>query len=94
MPQRFNSSGADVKKLVLISVLISLGACSSAPPTAVPFNVSMIPNDCKNRESMISWLDGQARIPKQRGESDRDYTRSRNAIREKIWDIRYYCQSV
>ena len=43
---------------------------------------------------MIDWLDGQARIPQQRGESTVDYTRSRNEIRQKIWDIRYYCQPV
>jgi hypothetical protein len=83
-----------MKKLILFGMLILLGACSSAPPTAMPFNVAMLPNDCQNRQAMISWLDGQARIPQQRGESTRDYTRSRNAIREKIWGLRYHCQSV
>jgi hypothetical protein len=83
-----------MNRLILFSMLALVGACSSAPPTAMPFNVAMLPNDCKNREAMISWLDGQARIPQQRGESIRDHTRSRNAIREKIWDLRYHCQSV
>jgi hypothetical protein len=81
-------------KFLVVAIVLTLAGCASTPPTAMPLNVSMLPHDCQNRQIMLDWLEGQARVPQTRFESDKDYARARNEIRKKIWDIRYYCQSV
>lgn len=80
--------------VLMLCVVASVGGCSTPRQVAVPLNVAMVPNDCRNREIMIDWLLGQARLPQQRGESNLDYARSRNEIKQKIWDLRYHCQPV
>ena len=69
-----------------------LAGCVAPRQNQMPLNVAMLPADCQNRQIMLDWLDGQARLPQQRGETDRDYARSRNEVRKKIWDLRYHCQ--
>lgn len=81
-------------KLVTAAAVTALIGCAAPPPRALPINVALLPQDCQNRQTMIDWLEGQARIPQHRSESDRDYQRTRNEIRSKIWDIRYHCQPV
>ncbi len=81
--------------LVCMMILtVALSGCASAPPTAMPLNVAMLPQDCQNRQIMLDWLQAQAQQPQHRQESNRDFQRSRGEIRKKIWDIRYHCQPV
>lgn len=77
-----------------VAMAVLLTGCATAPPTAMPLNVAMLPHDCQNRQIMLDWLQGQARRPQHRTESDSDFQRTRNEIRKKIWDIRYHCQPV
>ena len=81
-------------KILAIVATAALVGCVSPRQNQIPLNVAMLPHDCQNRQIMLDWLDGQARLPQQRGETDREYTRSRNEIRKKIWDLRYHCQPV
>jgi hypothetical protein len=73
---------------------LALAGCAAGPPRTMPLNVAMLPQDCQNRQIMLDWLSGQAQIPQHRNESNQDYQRTRNEIRQKIWDIRYHCQPV
>jgi len=86
-------SSIEMKLLVVATALILTG-CVSPRQTVMPLNVAMLPADCGNRQIMLDWLEDQARQPQQRGESAEDFQRSRRAVRRKIWDIRYHCQSV
>lgn len=84
-------------RLCVLTVLTMLALTGCAVPRqgdTPPLHVSLLPNDCANRQVMLDWLDGQARQPRRAGENDREYARSRNDIRRKIWDIRYNCQPV
>lgn len=81
-------------KFLAIALCLVISGCASNRQTAVPFQVAMVPADCQNRQILLDWLEDQARQPQLKGETDREYSRRRNEIRRKIWDIRYHCQSV
>lgn len=84
-----------MRSLAAILLAGALGGCATAPPPhQVPFNVAMLPADCRNRQIMVDWLESQSRLPQHRSESTHDFQRTRNEIRKKIWDIRYHCQPV
>lgn len=80
--------------LVVTAAVLLAGCSVSKPPNTVPFNVAMLPADCRNRQIMLDWLESQSRIPQHRSETAQDFERTRNEIRKKIWDIRYHCQPV
>ena len=79
----------------MLAVLLTVGVVGCASqPYRPPLDVSTIPNDCGNKNSIITWLDRQAAIPPQTLESKEDYERSRGQIRSRIWSLRYHCQPV
>ena len=82
-----------MKKITVVLLAAALSGCISAK-TSPPIDVALVPNDCRNREAIVNWLDEQAHIPQQRLESDADFLRHRRSIRSKIWDLRYQCQPV
>jgi len=82
-----------MNKLLIALLAVSLTGCVSVVQRA-PLDVSHIPNDCTNRNTIIAWLEQNARIPQQTAESKEDYERSRGQIRSRIWSIRYHCQPV
>jgi hypothetical protein len=82
-----------MKKITVVLLAAALSGCISAK-TSPPIDVALVPNDCRNREAIVNWLDEQAHIPQQRLESDADFLRHRRSIRAKIWDLRYQCQPV
>jgi len=53
-----------------------------------------MPNDCANRQAIISWLETQARVPRQAFESEKHYEQTRSQIRHRLWHVRYNCQPV
>ena len=83
----------NIKHLAPVMVLVALTGCMS-PKTSPPLNVSMVPNDCGNREAIVNWLSEQASIPRQPLETEENYERHRRQIRSKIWTVRYVCQPV
>jgi type IV pilus biogenesis protein CpaD/CtpE len=82
-----------MNKLLIALLATTLVGCASQPYRP-PLDVSTIPNDCGNKNSIITWLDRQASIPSQTLESKEDYERSRGQIRSRIWSLRYHCQPV
>ena len=82
-----------MNKLLTALLAVTLVGCASQPYRP-PLDISTIPNDCANKNSLITWLDRQASIPQQALESKEDYARSRGQIRSRIWSLRYYCQPV
>ena len=82
-----------MNKLLIASLTVAVIGCASQPYRP-PLDISTIPNDCGNRNSIIAWLERQAAIPPQPMESNEDYTRSRGQIRSRIWSLRYHCQPV
>ena len=82
-----------MNKLLIALLTVTVVGCASQPYRP-PLDISSIPNDCGNRNSIIAWLERQAAIPPQPMESNEDYTRSRGQIRSRIWSLRYHCQPV
>ena len=82
-----------MNKLLIGLLITSVVGCASQPYRP-PLDISTIPNDCGNRNSITAWLERQAAIPQQPMESNEDYTRSRGQIRSRIWSLRYHCQPV
>ena len=82
-----------MNKLLTALLAVTLVGCASQPYRP-PLDVSTIPNDCANKNSIIAWLDQQAAMPQQALESKEDYVRSRGQIRSRIWSLRYTCQPV
>ena len=82
-----------MNKLLTALLVVTLVGCASQPYRP-PLDVSTIPNDCGNKNSLISWLERQASIPLQPMESKEDYAISRGQIRSRIWSLRYTCQPV
>jgi type IV pilus biogenesis protein CpaD/CtpE len=82
-----------MNKLLTALLAVTLVGCASQPYRP-PLDVNAIPNDCGNKNSLISWLERQAAIPLQPMESKEDYVRSRGQIRSRIWSLRYTCQPV
>ena len=82
-----------MNKLLTALLAVTLVGCASQPYRP-PLDVSTIPNDCGNKNSIITRLDRQAAIPQQYLESKEDYERSRGQIRSRIWSLRYHCQPV
>lgn len=73
------------------TVVLALAGCMT-PNVSPPVDVSMVPNDCGNREFIIDWLTQQAALPRKHGESLENYEFHRRQIRAKIWHLRYICQ--
>ena len=82
-----------MNKLLIALLTVTVVGCASQPYRP-PLDISTIPYDCGNRNSIIAWLERQAAIPPQPMESNEDYTRSRGQIRSRIWSLRYHCQPV
>jgi hypothetical protein len=82
-----------MNKLLIALLTVTVVGCASQPYRP-PLDISTIPNDCGNKNSIIGWLDRQAAIPPQPLESKEDYERSRGQIRSRIWSLRYNCQPV
>ena len=82
-----------MNKLLTVLLTVTVVGCASQPYRP-PLDINTIPNDCANKNSLITWLDRQASIPQQYLESKEDYARSRGQIRSRIWSLRYYCQPV
>ena len=82
-----------MNKLLTALLAVTLVGCASQPYRP-PLDISTIPNDCGNKNSLISWLERQAAIPQQTLESKEDYARSRGQIRSRVWSLRYTCQPV
>ena len=82
-----------MNKLLTALLAVTLVGCASQPYRP-PLDISTIPNDCANKNSIIAWLDQQAAIPQQALESKEDYARSRGQNRSRIWSLRYTCQPV
>ena len=82
-----------MNKLLAALLAVALTGCVSVVQRA-PMDVSQIPNDCANRNAIIGWLESNASIPQQTGESKEEYARSRGQIRSRIWSLRYTCQPV
>jgi hypothetical protein len=82
-----------MNKLLIALLATTMVGCASQPYRP-PLDVSTIPNDCGNKNSIITWLDRQAAIPQQYLESKEVYERSRGQIRSRIWSLRYHCQPV
>jgi hypothetical protein len=82
-----------MNKLLTVLLTVTVVGCASQPYRP-PLDISTIPNDCANKNSIIAWLEQQAAIPQQALESKEDYVRSRGQIRSRIWSLRYTCQPV
>ena len=80
-------------KLIVILATVALVGCSSTSQHPPP-SVAAMPNDCANRQAIISWLETQARIPRQAFESEKHYEQTRSQIRHRLWHVRYNCQPV
>jgi hypothetical protein len=86
--------GHYLKSVILSLSILSLVGCASSYKVADVQEVHDIPNDCKNRHLMISWLENQLQYDKPYSESQREYDAKISAIKTKIWTLRTMCQPV
>jgi hypothetical protein len=75
--------------ILLVSILVG---CAQVP--RAPIDVTLIPDDCANRQAIVRWLETVSKTPKGYSESEESYEQSRSAIKARIWRIRYMCQRV
>jgi hypothetical protein len=88
-----NTANTMNTKALILSLCLAMAGCMS-PQVSPPVNVSMIPNDCRNKEIIINWLSEQASIARRHSETEEHHERHRRQIRSKIWNMRYHCQPV
>ena len=81
-----------MKKLLTFTAALTLSGCMNLPQQAPPAVLAM-PNDCTNRVAIINWLTKQSRTPRQY-EPEQDYENRMSEIRQRMWNLRYYCQPV
>jgi hypothetical protein len=81
-----------MNKVFLLSVVLLLIGC--AQPPRMPVDVSVIPDDCANRQAIISWLERVNDTPKALLETQGEYDQKRSEIKARIWRIRYNCQRI
>ena len=75
-----------VKRILLLSVIISLFGCASNTEVISEYRASLVPLDCLNRKNITEWLDRQAVIAEDKGGNP-------DAIKYKLWQVRSSCQS-
>jgi hypothetical protein len=66
--------------------------CSVAPRQ--PVDVSLIPDDCANRNAIIAWLDKASQHPRLYLQNKEEHERHRSEAKARIWHLRYVCQPV
>jgi LAS superfamily LD-carboxypeptidase LdcB len=81
-----------MNKVFLLPILLVTTGCAMAP--RMPTDVSLMPDDCANRQAIIRWLESTAAAPRHSLERQEDYEKSQSAIKARIWRIRYNCQRV
>jgi hypothetical protein len=75
-----------IKRILLLSVIISLFGCASNTGVISEYRASLVPVDCLNRKNITDWLDRQATIAEDKGVNP-------DAIKYKLWQVRSSCQS-
>lgn len=60
----------------------------------MPYDVSVMANDCANRTNIIRWLESVANTPKNFTQSQSEYEEIVSASKQRIWRLRYNCQRV
>lgn len=82
-----------MKRLLIILTIASLTGCGvSRYRPATLGEVERYPDDCKNRQLMITQLQNYIDIPKAVWVSQDDYDAKISAYKQKIWHLRYVCQ--
>lgn len=79
-----------IKKLLILGVIF-LNGCAVYNDRTPPIEVTVIPNDCNNRDAILRWLNSQANQEQALLTNDRVYAQHQKAIKRKIWDIKYNC---
>lgn len=80
-----------IPKTLISLVAFALVGCSTVSvPTAR--NVMMIPDDCANSKAITRWLEEQAARPKIIVESREQYDENIQAVKHRLWSLRYRCQ--
>ena len=76
------------RALVISAVILATG-CAQVPRK--PIDVSLMPDDCANRQAIIAWLENTVRHTQ-----TRDYPNERyvSDLKTRIWSLRYRCQPV
>jgi|AntAceMinimDraft_1070359.scaffolds.fasta_scaffold01422_19 hypothetical protein len=75
-----------IKRILLISVIISLFGCASNTEVISEYRASLVPVDCLNRKNITDWLTRQAVVSQDKGLNP-------DAIKYKLWQVRSSCQS-
>lgn len=79
-------------RLATLTIAITLlGGCAIYNDRTAPMDVTAIPNDCANKRAILNWLTAQARQPKGLLTHEHLYDQQQSAIKQKIWEMRYYC---
>lgn len=86
-----------IKTLSVILISSTLTACGSLVPivsptvTAIPSDVSTIPNDCANLPAISRWLEQRSQAAKTVFQSQEQYQQTQSYVKHKLWSLRYNC---
>ena len=81
-------------RLVIVASILLTGCVGVHPNLQPPVDVSIIPNDCGNKQQIIRWLENQAKLPQMQLESKEQYENTRGQFKARIWSLRYHCDRV
>jgi len=79
------------KTLISLAAATLVGCSTVAVPNAR--NVMIIPDDCANSKAIGQWLEEQSQRPKLIIESREHHNESVQAVKVRLWSLRYRCQS-
>jgi hypothetical protein len=79
-------------RIFLLLIASALVGCAQVPRQ--PIDVTLVPNDCANREAITRWLEQVARHPKSPLQSQQDYEQHQSTVKARLWSLRYRCQPV
>lgn len=78
------------KTLISLVAALLVGCSTVSAPNAR--NVAIIPDDCANAKAITQWLEEQSAQPKLFLQSREQYDENAQAIKVRLWSLRYRCQ--
>ena len=80
-------------KILAVTLAVALAGCATGYRISTVSELDQIPDDCRNKDMLIKYLENQTHIPKPLTESQKEYDAKTRALHNKIWHLRYVCRS-
>ncbi len=81
-----------LKNKLLILAVVGITGCAAPYRASSVKELQFVPDDCRNRQMLTSWLESQLEYRKPLTDTQKEYDAQTSAIKQKIWHLRYRCQ--